>query len=184
MDKYMEVIKKSKNFPRDINPAIQRDVKLYPVSADDFDFLSDEELVIRGSAIDAVQYVQLATEEYRKEYTLVLYGERRGDKISFRDYSFAEGKDSSASFQKEQLHLAKKTYRKRNGEVIYAHTHVVRGISYNCFSVNDLIFLVKQAVLNNRDVYAVLITKEDVIPVKYSLAKNEFFRVRLKVKKS
>ena len=183
MNQYLEVVRKSKNFPRDINPAVQKDVKLYPVSPDAFEVLN-EELVIKGSAIDAVRYVQSATETYRKEYTLVLYGERRGELISFRDYSFAEGKETSASFQKEQLHLAKKTYRKRNGEVIYAHTHVARGVSYNSFSVNDLVFLVKQAMMNNRDVYAILITKDGVIPVKYSLANNEFFRVRIKVKKS
>ena len=183
MDQYLEVVQKSKSFPRNICCTESEDIKLQPVSPDSFDVLN-EELVINGSAVDAVQYVQSATEEYRKEYTLVFYGERRGEQIFFRDYSFAEGKESSASFQKEQLYLAKKTYRKRNGEVIYAHTHVARGVSYNCFSVNDLVFLVKQAMSYNRDVYAVLITKDGAVPVKYSLAKNEFFRVRLKVKKS
>lgn len=183
MDQYLEVIQKSKSIPRYVNFTDLSDAKLQPVSPDDFCIL-DEELLIKGSAVDAVQYVQSATEEYRKEYTLVLYGERKGEQISFRDYSFAEGKESSASFQKEQVYLAKKTYRKRNGEVIYAHTHVARGVSYNCFSVNDLIFLVKQAISHNRDVYAILITKDGAVPIKYSLAKNEFFRVRLKVKKS
>ena len=183
MDQYLEVVQKSKNFPRDINPAIQKDVKLYPVSPEIFDVLN-EELVIKGSALDGVRYVRSATEEYRKEYILVLYGEQRGDLISFRDCSLAEGKDYCASFQKEQLYLAKKTYRKRNGEVVYAHTHVARGVSYNCFSVNDLVFLVKQAYINNRDVYAILITKDGIVAVKYSLTKNEFFRVRIKMKKA
>lgn len=183
MDQYLEVVQKSKNFPRNICCTESEDIKLQPVSPDDFAILN-EELIIKGSAVDAVQYVQSATEEYRKEYTLVLYGERRGEKIFFRDYSFAEGRENSASFQKEQLHLAKKTYRRCNGEVIYAHTHVARGICYNCFSVNDLAFLVKQAMQYNRDVYAILITKDGVIPIKYSIAKNEFFRVRIKVKKS
>jgi hypothetical protein len=183
MDQYLEVIQKSKNIPRNVDFTNLSDAKLQPVSPDGFDIL-DEELSINGSAVDAVQYVQTVTEEYRKEYTLVLYGKRKGDKISFRDYSFAEGNSSSAKFQKEQLYLAKKSYRERNGEVIYAHTHVARGVSYNCFSVNDLVFLVKQAFSYNRDVYAILITKDGAVPIKYSLAKNEFFRVRLKVKKS
>ena len=183
MDPNLEVVQKSKNFPRDINPAIQKDVRLYPVSPDGFEILN-EELIIKGSAIDAMQYVQSATEEYRKEYTLAFYGERRGEKLCFSGYSFAEGKENSASFQKEQLYLAKKTYRERNGEVIYAHSHVARGVSYNCFSVNDLVFLVKQARSHKRDVYAILITKDGVIPIKYSLVKNEFFRVHIKLKKS
>lgn len=179
MDQYIEVIRSSKNFPQDINPLIQPNIKLYPMSVEEFDIL-DEELIIKGSAVDAVHYVQKATEDYRKEYTLVLYGEHKREGICFRDYSFAEGKEKSASFQKEQLHLAKKAYRNRGGEVIYAHSHVARGVSYNCFSVNDMIFIVKQAMLNNRDVYAMLITKDSIVPIKYSLSKNEFFRIRIK----
>ena len=180
MNQYFEVIKKSKNFPRDVNPVMQKDIRLYPVLPDEFDVL-DEELVIKGSAVDAVQYVQSVTEKHGKEYTLVLYGERCENFIFLRDYSIGVGLEQSASFQKEQLRLAKKTYKKRYGEVVFAHTHVAKGVSYNYFSVNDLVFIAKMAIQNNRDVYAVLITKDGAVPVKYSLAKNEFFRVRIKI---
>ncbi len=180
MDQYIEVIKECRNFPREIKKYSEKDFKLYPISPKDFD-VSAEKVLIKGSAVDAIRYVQTVTEKYRKEYTLVLYGERRNELMRFGDYSIAEGMTMSASFQKEQLRMAKKTYKNRNGEVIYAHTHVARGVNYNCFSVNDLLFLIKQALQNKRDTYALLITKDGVIPVKYSIMKNEFFRIHIKV---
>lgn len=180
MDRYIEVIQKCKNFPREIFTYSQREFKLYPISPDEFEVCT-EKIVIKGSAVDAIRYVQMVTEKYRKEYTLVLYGAWRKASVYFSDYSIAEGMTMSATFQKEQLKMANQTYKKVNGEVVYAHTHVARGVSYNCFSVNDMLFLIKQAIQNKRDVYALLITKDGVIPVKYSIAENEFFRIHLNI---
>ncbi len=178
MDQYFEVLRQSKNFPRDFDVTTQKDIRLYPICPDDFPMIS-EQLVIMKSAIDAVFYVQTATEQQSKEHTLVLYGERSLDSGFFRDYSITVGDKKSAVFQQEQMREAKKFYKKANGEVVYAHSHVSEGENYNCFSVSDLLFLIKQAVANKRDVYGMLISKDGAIPVKYSYAKNEFFRIKI-----
>lgn len=178
MDQYLEVLKQSKNFPHSYDVATQKDIRLLPISPDGFTMIS-EELVIMGSAVDAIAYVQTSTERLYREHTLVFYGEQRMASSFLRDYSIAVGEENSATFQKEQLKEAKKTYKKSDGAVVYAHSHVGNGDNYNCFSVSDLLFLIRQAVVNKRDVYGMLITKDGAIPVKYSYAKNEFYRIRI-----
>ena len=178
MDQYFEVFRQSKNFPRNFNASSQKDIRLYPICPDDFPMIS-EELVIIGSAVDAIAYVQDATERLSREHTLVYGGERRVASCFLSDYSIAVGENKSAVFQKDQMREAKKTYKKENGEVVFAHSHVAEGDNYNCFSVSDLLFLIKQAVINQRDVYGMLVSKDGAIPIKYSYAENEFFRIRI-----
>jgi hypothetical protein len=180
MDQYFEVFRQSKNFPRNFDAVTQKDIRLQPICPDDFPMIS-EELVVMGSAIDAIAYVQSATERLSREHTLVFGGERRMASCFLSDYSIAVGEKKSAVFQKDQMREVKKTYKKANGEIVFAHSHVGEGENYNCFSVSDLLFLIKQAITNQRDVYGMLVTKDGAIPIKYSYARNEFFRIRIVV---
>ena len=178
MDQYLEVLMQSKNFPRNYDAAMVRDIRLYPITPDSFPLIH-EELVILGSAVDAVAYVQDSTERLHREHTLVFYGEQRVASSFLRDYSIAIGDVSSATFQRDQLKEAKRTYKKPDGAVVYAHSHVALGDYYNCFSVSDLLFIIEQATTYQRDVYAMLITKDGASPIKYSYAENEFYRIRI-----
>jgi hypothetical protein len=142
----------------------------------------EEDLIIQRSAVDALAYVQNFTEKLSQKHALVFYGSRcpASASVSVKDYSIAVGCDNAVVFQPEQLKMAKKTYNSENGEVVYAHSHIEKEACYNCFSVSDLLFLVKQALRNKRDVYGMLICKDGVTPIKYSYSGNEFFRINVK----
>lgn len=178
MDRYFDVFKMSENFPQTLVEVRQDDIRTFPICPDDFKRL-EEKLTVCRSAVDAVAYVQSFTERLSQEHALVLYGERQVGSFFVKDYSIAVGNDKSVVFQSEQLKMAKKTYNKKNGEVVFAHTHVAKGQCYNCFSVSDLVFLIKQAHRNKRDVYGMLISKDGVTPIKYSYSGNEFFRINV-----
>lgn len=177
MNQYLEVFRQSPNFSS-VVAGKGNDIRLLPVYPDEFKMTQDK-LVIQRSAIDAIAYVQDATERLEQEHSLVLYGEHRDGAIELRDYSIAVGDVTSVCFRPEQMKMAKKTYKQENGEVVFAHTHVAKGTNYNFFSVSDLLFLIKQAARNKRDVYGMLISKDGAIPIKYSYVRNEFFRVHV-----
>lgn len=179
MDRYFEVFKLSPNCPQTLELNEHENFRTYPICPDDFKMLEDD-LTVQRSAVDALAYVQSFTEKLSQEHALVLYGERHSDSVCVKDYSIAVGSDKSVVFQPEQLKMAKKTYKSENGEVVYAHSHIAKGSCYNCFSVSDLLFLVKQALRNKRDVYGMLISKDGVTPIKYSYSGNEFFRINVK----
>lgn len=178
MDRYDEVLMRCKNYPKDMSIGIPGKPELFPVSPHDFRNLC-EGIALIGCTIDAVYSVQELTERYKHEYTLVLYGERDGETLFVKDYCINPGREGEANFTLQQMEYVKKTLKKRNGEVVYAHTHPIRGIHYNCFSLTDLKYLIRRAYMTSRDTYGLLITEDGFSPIKYSIQENEFFRIQI-----
>lgn len=179
MDRYDEVLLKCRNYPKDMSRGIPGKSELFPVSPHEFRSLC-EGIALTGCTIDAVQSLQMMTERYKQEYTLVLYGTSSdNDTLFMSEYCLNPGREGEANFTFQQIEHAKRILKKRKGEVVYAHSHPARGTQYNCFSLNDLKYLIRRAYLTNRDTYGLLITKDGFSPIKYSIQENEFFRIQM-----
>ncbi|MBQ8299118.1 MAG: hypothetical protein IJX99_04520 [Clostridia bacterium] len=180
MDRYDEVLTKCRNYPKDMSLGIPGKPELFPVSPHEFRNLC-EGIALTGCTVDAVHSLQTMTERYKHEYTLVLYGNTSEDldTLFMKEYCLNPGRKGEANFSYQQLDQVKRTLRKRGGEVVYAHTHIACGTQYNCFSLNDLKYLIRRAYITNRDTYGLLITKDGFSPIKYSIQENEFFRIQI-----
>ena len=180
MKRHLDVLKLSESFPRELRGVKEANIWTVPVCPDGFVFL-DETIVICRLAKDAVAFVQQYTQNNSRECTLVLCGERYGSKLNVKDGIIGFGEKTTATFSTKQLNSATKAYSNPKGAVVYAHTHVAEREVYNCFSVSDLTFLIKQSAIHNRDVYGMLITKDGATPIKYSRCENKFFRINVEL---
>lgn len=179
MDRYDEVLMRCKNYPKDMSFGIPGKPELFPVSPHGFRNLC-EGIALTGCTVDAVHSLQTMTERYKQEYTLVLYGESsESDTLFMKDYCLSPGREGEANFNFQQIEHVKRTLKRKHGEVVYAHTHPACGTQYNCFSLNDLKYLIRRAYITNRDTYGLLITKDGFSPIKYSIQENEFFRIQI-----
>lgn len=162
---------------KELNPV---NVECAPVNPEVFE-ASSEKIIITSLVNDVLNFAKDETEKHRTECAVLLCGKKHSPFIYLTDPYMERGEAYSASYSTDQMKCAGQTI-KFGGEVCYAHTHVTRGSSYKCFSVNDLAYLVTQALNAHRDAYGMLITSDGTMAIKFDHIRSEFYRVEIEIR--
>ncbi len=174
-----ELLVKSKYFPRKLAGIYPTNPSFFAVDPSDFDVITDKRIRFSKSADEEIQLIRELTEKNVCEYSIMFYGKQDIYGLYFGTFLTNRGKEKSTTYSIAQHAETKQYLMERKTEVLYGHSHVAKGVSYNKFSITDLNYYVKRALEMRRDVYAILITRERLIIIVYDYGKKEFFRIPL-----
>ncbi len=172
-----ELITRSKHFPRSLNGKFPTRPEYFSVDPKEFEVRWKPKIGFSIIANEGIQIVKAQTEEFKREYSIVLFGLKEANGYYFESFHIQQAGKMDAYYNTKQRMQMEERLKTPGGEVLYGHSHVARGTAYNKFSLTDLNFYVKRAIETERDVYAILITKDGYSVVMYSYKEREFFRV-------
>ncbi len=152
------------------------------INPESFPYAENEYICLIHTTETAIQVIQKDAAIRKEKFPVVFFGIKDFNEIKLVNYALTKPGNLHTNYSDRQMKLAAGCNAKANGIVVYAHSHPSDVKSYNYFSINDLTYLIEEALRTYDHSYGMLITPERVFAVKYDYVKLDFFRLKIRTK--